>query len=115
MMATEILQQDQELPAADMMTKLGAELVGKLLHNTVCQGVGHFQDMFVDAYIPLLTRLIRVCPLAAVTGKHPAVCRAMESLIAELLDVPVSECCDRSERPKCCFEIAATDSARIPT
>jgi predicted ArsR family transcriptional regulator len=45
------------------------------------------------------------CPLAAVTGKHPAVCRAMESLVAELLDVPVSECCDRSERPKCCFEI----------
>src|SRR5436190_11323361 len=46
------------------------------------------------------------CPLAAVTGKHPAVCRAMESLVAELVEVPVSECCDRSERPKCCFEIA---------
>jgi DeoR family suf operon transcriptional repressor len=47
------------------------------------------------------------CPLAAITGKHPAVCRAMESLIAEIVKVPVSECCDRSERPKCCFEITA--------
>lgn len=45
------------------------------------------------------------CPLAAVTGKHPAVCRAMESLVAELVEASVSECCDRSERPKCCFEI----------
>ena len=47
------------------------------------------------------------CPLAALTGKHPAVCLAMESLLAELLGVHVRECCDRTERPKCCFEIAA--------
>jgi predicted ArsR family transcriptional regulator len=45
------------------------------------------------------------CPLAALTGKHPGVCLAMESLVAEVLRVPVRECCDRSERPKCCFEI----------
>jgi DeoR family transcriptional regulator, suf operon transcriptional repressor len=47
------------------------------------------------------------CPLAALTGKHPGVCLAIESLIAEMLRVPVRECCDRSERPKCCFEIAS--------
>jgi DeoR family transcriptional regulator, suf operon transcriptional repressor len=47
------------------------------------------------------------CPLAALTGKHPGVCRAIESLIAEVLRVPVRECCDRSERPKCCFEIGS--------
>lgn len=47
----------------------------------------------------------RGCPLAALTGKHEGVCLAMESLVAELLRVPVHECCDRSERPKCCFEI----------
>ncbi len=45
------------------------------------------------------------CPLAALTGKHPAVCLAMESLIAEVVGVPVHECCDRAERPQCCFEI----------
>jgi len=45
------------------------------------------------------------CPLAAVTGKHPGVCLAMESLVAEIVGVPVHECCDRSERPQCCFEI----------
>ena len=48
------------------------------------------------------------CPLAAVTGKHPGVCLAMESLVAEIVGVPVHECCDRSERPQCCFEIHGT-------
>jgi len=45
------------------------------------------------------------CPLAALTGKHPGVCLAMESLVAEVVGVPVRECCDRSDRPQCCFEI----------
>ena len=45
------------------------------------------------------------CPLAAITGKHPAVCHALESLVTEIVGVVAYECCDRSERPKCCFEI----------
>lgn len=45
------------------------------------------------------------CPLAALTGKHPGVCMAMESLVGEVVGVPVRECCDRSDRPHCCFEI----------
>jgi DeoR family transcriptional regulator, suf operon transcriptional repressor len=45
------------------------------------------------------------CPLAALTGKHPAVCLALESLLTELIGTPVRECCDRTARPKCCFEI----------
>jgi hypothetical protein len=46
------------------------------------------------------------CPLSAVTGKHPAVCQAVESLVGEIVGAPVRECCDRTSRPKCCFEIA---------
>jgi len=45
------------------------------------------------------------CPLSALTGKHPAVCRAMESLVKEFVGAPVHECCERAERPRCCFEI----------
>jgi predicted ArsR family transcriptional regulator len=56
------------------------------------------------------------CPLAALTGKHPAVCLAMESLLIEVLGTAVHECCDRTSRPKCCFEIKtdgqAADRAR---
>ncbi len=46
------------------------------------------------------------CLLSAAVHGRPEVCRAMESLLAELLATPVEECCDRGERPRCCFEIA---------
>ena len=45
------------------------------------------------------------CPLAALTGKHQGVCLALESLVTEIVGVPVRECCDRSGRPQCCFEM----------
>ena len=54
------------------------------------------------------------CPLAALTGKHPGVCLAIESLISEVLRMPVQECCDRSERPRCCFEIGSRAERRRP-
>lgn len=45
------------------------------------------------------------CPLAALTGKNRGVCLAMESFVTDIVGVPVHECCDREERPRCCFEI----------
>ena len=51
------------------------------------------------------------CPLAGVTPDHPEVCRMAETLIAELVGVPVHEHCDRGERPRCCFEIASSSDA----
>ena len=55
------------------------------------------------------------CLLAEAVHGRPEVCRAMESLLTEMLEVPVRECCDRGDRPRCCFEIAsdgATEAAR---
>src|SRR4051812_3193038 len=46
------------------------------------------------------------CPLAAITGKHPAVCLAIEGLVTEAVGVRSHECCDRDGPPRCCFEIA---------
>jgi predicted ArsR family transcriptional regulator len=45
------------------------------------------------------------CPLAALTGQHPGVCFAMENVVKELVGAPVHECCDRTGRPRCRFEI----------
>jgi predicted ArsR family transcriptional regulator len=50
----------------------------------------------------------RNCLLAAAVHRRPEVCRAMQSLLAELLEAPVRECCERGERPRCCFEIEAS-------
>jgi predicted ArsR family transcriptional regulator len=46
------------------------------------------------------------CPLAAAVTVHPEVCRLAETLVAEIVKVPVEEHCDREERPRCCFEIS---------
>ena len=45
------------------------------------------------------------CPLAAAVTVHPEVCRLAETLVAEIVKVPVEEKCDREGRPKCRFEI----------
>ena len=50
------------------------------------------------------------CPLAAAVVEHPEVCELAESLVAELVGQPVRESCDRSESPKCCFEILKAES-----
>jgi len=50
------------------------------------------------------------CMLAQAVHGRPEVCRAMESLLGELLEVSVGECCERTEaRTRCCFEIGLTN------
>ena len=45
------------------------------------------------------------CPLAAVVPGNPQVCHIAETLLSELVGVPVRERCQKGERPRCCFEI----------
>ena len=52
------------------------------------------------------------CPLSAITGKHRAVCLAVESLLESLLGRKVQECCDREQRPRCCFQILPAAAGR---
>jgi DeoR family transcriptional regulator, suf operon transcriptional repressor len=52
------------------------------------------------------------CPLSAVTGKHPGVCLVMESFVSEIVGAPVRECCDREDRPQCCFNVQTGRSHR---
>jgi len=47
------------------------------------------------------------CPLATATSRSPHVCHAIESLVTEITGARVKECCERSERPRCCFDIAS--------
>jgi predicted ArsR family transcriptional regulator len=48
------------------------------------------------------------CPLAAATAGHPEACNALESLLTEFVGTKVTKCCDRYDRARCCFEVAAT-------
>jgi predicted ArsR family transcriptional regulator len=53
------------------------------------------------------------CLLAAAVHGKPHVCRAMEALLGSFIGAPVRECCDRGERPRCCFSIDAGDGAEL--
>ena len=43
------------------------------------------------------------CPLSSVTASEPQVCALAQSLVQEITGRPVTECCDRSGRPRCGF------------
>ena len=46
------------------------------------------------------------CLLAEAVHGRPEVCKSVERLLAELLEVPVEQCCEHGERPRCCFKIS---------
>jgi predicted ArsR family transcriptional regulator len=46
------------------------------------------------------------CPLSAVTAGHPQVCSLVTALVGEITGRPVTECCERGDRPRCQFKIA---------
>jgi predicted ArsR family transcriptional regulator len=43
------------------------------------------------------------CPLAAMAGAHPEVCRLAETLVSDLVGVPMHEACARDGQPRCAF------------
>lgn len=45
------------------------------------------------------------CPLSATVAHRPETCHAVESLVSEIVGVPVRECCMREGRPRCCFTV----------
>jgi predicted ArsR family transcriptional regulator len=111
----------EALPARDvelLLRRTGTGLAKDMSRKERISGgvrsrVGAASDL-MNEHLGALTRVesngkcvIRgaACPLAALTGKHPGVCLAMESFVAEIVGVPVRECCDRNGRPRCCFEI----------
>lgn len=51
----------------------------------------------------------RACPLAAAVEADHCVCSVVTALVSSVVDAEVRECCDRSGRPKCCFEIASRE------
>ena len=46
------------------------------------------------------------CPLASVVKEHPEVCQLAETLLAEIIGVPVREACERNGAPRCLFRVS---------
>lgn len=54
------------------------------------------------------------CPLSAVTANRPEVCALARALVEQITGEPVTECCERGDRPRCGFLVGhegAHDSA----
>ncbi|HEX2189392.1 MAG TPA: ArsR family transcriptional regulator [Longimicrobiaceae bacterium] len=81
---------------ADVRARLGAAL-GVLEE---LGGVVEVEERDGTAYVRGFS-----CPLAAVVPDHPEACSLAESLMTELVGVPVRERCDKGESPHCCFEV----------
>jgi predicted ArsR family transcriptional regulator len=45
------------------------------------------------------------CPLAGAVKRSPQTCAAVESLVSEISGAAVTERCDRTDAPRCCFEL----------
>src|SRR5829696_8558190 len=72
------------------------------------------EDLFPKAYAPALGRLLDVLAERLGLEESEALLRSVgprlvEALVAEVAGVPVHERCDRSERLRCCFEVAPAD------
>lgn len=54
------------------------------------------------------TLMIRglACPFATITTEHAEACIVVESFLEALIGAPVTQCCDRVDRPRCRFEVA---------
>lgn len=48
------------------------------------------------------------CAIGAVVAEHPVACRSVAEMLTELLGARVEEACDRTGRPACRFEVAAS-------
>ena len=104
---------DQDL--GDLMRDVGRRLAREwpLPHGSLTERVeaasALLQELGAPNEIERSNDTVRIrgfgCLLAAAVNGQPHVCHAMESLLEELLATPVRECCDRGERPRCCFEI----------
>jgi predicted ArsR family transcriptional regulator len=89
--ATRASLQKRVLGASDLLNSLGG--------ITTVEKSG-------DAY-----RIVgRACPLASAVEADHCVCSIVTSLVSKVVDAEVREQCDRSGRPKCCFEISMRET-----
>ena len=51
------------------------------------------------------------CPLSAAVSHRPEMCRAVETLVAEISGEAAHSCCQHGDRPRCCFSIGSAAPA----
>ena len=90
------LAEKQQIPTGDLQSRL--QMAVNVLNEL--GGLAELKQrngtFFIQGYS---------CPLAVVVPGHPEACRIAESLLTELVGLPVKECCDGKEPARCCFSV----------
>jgi DeoR family transcriptional regulator, suf operon transcriptional repressor len=99
----------QQIPTGPLRTRVevACALLSELGGSTEVVPDGDGDGAGGDAF----TIRGRGCPLTTAVHAHPGVCRAVETLIAEVTGAEVTEQCERGERANCCFEVVRRASA----
>ena len=91
-----------------LATQLGREVSGDL-HTRVHAAASILSALGGEAYVEQGDATLQLrgygCPLSAAVTARAEVCRAVEALLSEVIGATVRECCDRGERPRCCFHV----------
>jgi predicted ArsR family transcriptional regulator len=105
---------DQVVP---FLKRVGQRLAGSArpsnrpLAQRVAAGARLLNDLGGSATVSKTKGLFVIsgqgCPLGAVVAGDPCICTAVESLLSNVIGVPVKQCCAHGARPSCCFEIPA--------
>ena len=102
----DVLREVGRAVAAGAPTEQGADLASRVqTAMKVLETIGGAAEVEQDG--DKIVICSSGCPLAAAVAVHPEVCRLAESLITEIVKLPVEEHCDREGAPKCRFEIDA--------
>lgn len=93
------IAQRWEIPVGDIRVRLEAAVevlneLGGMAELEMCEG-----NYCIRGYS---------CPLAAAVPGHPEVCHLAQTLLTELVGVPIEEHCDRSGPIHCCFTVQNT-------
>lgn len=111
----EIVRTQGQERAIMLLRKVGAQAAsgarpGANLKQRLEGAAGIFRRLGTDVEITKTADGWRLqgygCPLSAVTSGHAEVCQLAKALVEEVVGAPVTECCQRGERPRCAFELA---------
>lgn len=84
---------------------------GASLEERVRQAAAVLNELGGDVTVERESGGIRIrgsgCPLSATVVRRPEACRAVQGLLSEVIGVPVVLCCDRGEKPRCCFKVSS--------
>ncbi|MDQ3997859.1 MAG: ArsR family transcriptional regulator [Gemmatimonadota bacterium] len=105
-------EEDAEVLMRDVGRRLAAQLgrdVSGDLHARVHAAAALLGALGGAAYVEKGDDTLQLrgygCPLSAAVTPRAEVCRAVETLLSEVIGVTVTEHCDRGDRPRCCFHV----------